>query len=375
MFTVSVEVHTMKIDEWENIYTRFEDEMTMFDNIVSLAKNLPDEGGPEIEGCTPEQYRPMLQAISRIYETIKRLEQEPGETKNSSSDLSPFNKKIKSFTKQFDIHLVGFTTLEKAWVFPPSEKWTYPQTYQEIKHRNVISLGMEMNCEIFNINHFPDNETLFEAMNVYAKLGEVIDKIVEYIREQGFEATGHHPYAGNFLYSAHAVKAGIGSLGANGIVLTDLYGPRQRFGAITTNAPLELIETSENFFDEFCMRCMRCVKTCPTKALSSDKINCDGVYKWKINNKRCWPYFIANNGCGVCMMVCPLNKKNTGFNRFVLKSIRKSSLLTALLLKIDDSFIWKPSLINRRKDGMKPVEGSMSFKNMLKKFGKKNNQS
>ncbi len=56
------------------------------------------------------------------------------------------------------------------------------------------------------------------------------------------------------------------------------------------------------------------------------------------------------------MMVCPLNKKNTGFNRFVSKSIRKSSLLTALMLKIDDAFIWEPSLINRREDGMKPVE-------------------
>ena len=102
MFTVSGEVQTMTIDEWENIYTRFEEEMTMFDNIVSLAKNLPDEGGPEIEGCTPEQYRPMLQAISRIYETIKRLEQEPGETKNPSSDISPLNKKIKSFTIQYE---------------------------------------------------------------------------------------------------------------------------------------------------------------------------------------------------------------------------------------------------------------------------------
>ncbi len=364
----------MTIDEWENIYTRFEEEMTMFDNIASLAKNLPNEGGPKIEGCSPEQYRPMLQTINRIYESIKRLERDPVKTNSPSTDLFPLNKKIKSFAKQFDIHLVGFTTLEEPWVFPPSKKWTYPQTYRKIKHQNVISLGMEMNSKVFNINHFPDGETLFEAMNVYAKLGEAIEKIAEYIREQGFEATGHHPYAGNFLYSAHAVKAGIGSLGANGIVLTDLYGPRQRFGAITTNAPLELIKSSGSFFDEFCIRCMRCVKTCPTKALSSNKINCDDVYKWKINNKRCWPYFIANNGCGVCMIVCPLNKKNTGFNRLVSKIARKSSLLTALLLKLDDSFVWKPSLINRRKDGMKPVDGPMSFKNMLKKFGKKDNQ-
>jgi ferredoxin len=374
MFTVSGEVQTMTIDEWENIYTRFEEEMTMFGNIVSLAKNLPDEGGPEIEGCSPEQYRPMLQAFVRIYETIKRLEQEPGKRISPSTDPSPLNDKIKSFAKQLNIHLVGFTKLKEAWVFPPSEKWTYPQAYREIKHQNVISLGMEMSCEVFNINHFPDNESLFEAINVYAKLGEAIDEIAEYIREQGFEATGHHPYAGNFLYSAHAVKAGIGSLGANGIVLTDLYGPRQRFGAITTNAPLELTGPSENSFDKFCLRCMRCVKTCPTKALSSDKINCDGVYKWKINNNKCWPYFIANNGCGVCMLVCPLNKKNTGFNRLLSKRIRKSSLLAELLLKIDDAFIWKPSLINRREDRMKPVEGPMSFKNMLKKFGKKENQ-
>ena len=71
------------------------------------------------------------------------------------------------------------------------------------------------------------------------------------------------------------------------------------------------------------------------------------------------------------MLVCPLNKKNTGFNRFVSKKIRKSTLSAGILLKIDDVFIWQPSLINRREDGMKPVEGPMSYKNMLKKFGQK----
>ncbi|KPJ61779.1 MAG: hypothetical protein AMJ42_00955, partial [Deltaproteobacteria bacterium DG_8] len=194
--------------DWDKIYLSFKKEMIMFHNIVHLAKNTPEEKMPTISGCTPTQYLPLMKTIERIYDSIRRLEEVPKQFLHPTRVVVPINSKIREFVKDQGIDLVGFTTLEPSWVFPSSNNWTYPQTHQPIKYNHVISLGMEMSHDVLNINHFPDTETLYEVLRTYARLGEAVERVTEFIRGLGFQARGHHPYAGDFLYSAHAVKAG-----------------------------------------------------------------------------------------------------------------------------------------------------------------------
>jgi ferredoxin len=229
---------------------------------------------------------------------------------------------------------------------------------------------MEMSHEAFHNNRFPGLETLFEAIQTYAKLGEAVEKITEFIRKLGYEARGHHPYAGNFLYSAHAVKAGLGQLGAHGLVITKKYGPRQRFAAITTNAPIRITEPCNLGVDDLCTQCMRCVHTCPVKALPPGKVYWRGILKWKLNSKRCWPYFIAHNGCGLCLIVCPWNKKNTWYHWIAAEGVKWSGLFRWLLLKIDDLFYWKNASTNPRRNVPQPEAGPLSFAAMLEVMGK-----
>ena len=192
---------------WDDIYLSFKEEMIMLQNAVHLLKNTPEDKLPTIGNCEPRQYLPLMKTLERIYDSIKKLEAPAKNPAQPSKEKDPINQKVKEFAQSQGIHLIGFTTLEPSWVFPASDNWTYPQTHQPIRYTNVISLGMEMSPAIFNINQFPDVETLFEALNTYAKFGEAVEKITEFIRELGYQVRGHHPYAGDFLYSAHAVKA------------------------------------------------------------------------------------------------------------------------------------------------------------------------
>jgi ferredoxin len=65
-----------------------------------------------------------------------------------------------------------------------------------------------------------------------------------------------------------AVAAGLGVLGYNGTVLTEKYGPRQRFICVLTD--LELEENAILDYDPGCAQCKKCLNACPTMAMSSD---------------------------------------------------------------------------------------------------------
>ena len=67
-------------------------------------------------------------------------------------------------------------------------------------------------------------------------------------------------------YRIAAFAAGLGEIGYSKVFLTPEFGPRQRFGAILTNAPLD---ADPIFTGKLCDRCLRCAQTCSGKAIST----------------------------------------------------------------------------------------------------------
>lgn len=63
-----------------------------------------------------------------------------------------------------------------------------------------------------------------------------------------------------------AAAAGLGSIGANGMLLTPEFGPRQRFSFLLTTAELE--ETPAYSAEELCTKCGKCADACPMNALA-----------------------------------------------------------------------------------------------------------
>ena len=54
--------------------------------------------------------------------------------------------------------------------------------------------------------------------------------------------------------------------------------------------------------------CQVCVNRCPGRALVKEKVFWRGVEKHKLMYDRCRPVMATYEGCGVCMLVCPVQR-------------------------------------------------------------------
>lgn len=80
-----------------------------------------------------------------------------------------------------------------------------------------------------------------------------------------------------------AVACGLGEIGLHGSVLTDEFGPFQRFCYILTDAQMDPTPITKS---HLCDNCGECIKACPGRAITST----DGIDPW-----RCAVYY---NGAG-----------------------------------------------------------------------------
>lgn len=112
-----------------------------------------------------------------------------------------------------------------------------------------------------------------------------------------------------------AVRAGLGSVGKNGCLITPQYGSWVVLAVMVLNAEVAF-ERGPAF--EVCGRCRLCIDACPTQAIVADKV---------VDARRCLSYQTIENetevpvalrgalattvfGCDVCQDVCPHNARS-----------------------------------------------------------------
>lgn len=81
--------------------------------------------------------------------------------------------------------------------------------------------------------------------------------------EFGYWYADRETLMGDISIKYAAYCAGLGSYGANHLLITDEFGTRIRMTAVVTNAPLGGGDPSCPFTREDCKECTRCVAACP----------------------------------------------------------------------------------------------------------------
>ncbi|MFX0024718.1 MAG: 4Fe-4S binding protein, partial [Candidatus Hermodarchaeota archaeon] len=119
-----------------------------------------------------------------------------------------------------------------------------------------------------------------------------------------------HPLGGAVLTPPLAKIAGLGWQGRHGMIITPKYGPRMRIATVFTsieNLPSPIVNP-HSWIENWCKKCGVCIIKCPTSAIKTVSIEQDNGLINHIENEKCFPYFVENHGCSVCIKECQFNK-------------------------------------------------------------------
>jgi epoxyqueuosine reductase len=200
--------------------------------------------------------------------------------------------------------------------------------------RAVVVIGKSLSAATVETTPSRMFDTMYFAVNGF--LDRMLVQIVDFLASAGFKgvAVGPHSLDGKLLMGdlsqKHAaVAAGLGKFGLQSLVLTPRFGPRQRWGAVVTDARLK---PGKPLREDLChpSKCgYACIENCPAKVFSER--NTVGItdrnflpgglwYYWNINKSGCRDYraqkkkelgWVTEGGhaCAVCLKVCPIGKQ------------------------------------------------------------------
>jgi len=216
---------------------------------------------------------------------------------HKEKNLAVLKKEIKEVAESLG-YLCGFTRVDRRFIALGKDH-LFP-------YDTALVLGMEMDFNLLEEVPHPGKK-LFD-FEIYVKSGRKVFEVARFIRSKGVRCFARIPFDAGVKYPPHAINAGLGELGAHGVVITREFGPRIRWTMISIDADIEVDDPIDLGIAGYCDDCLRCVKACPGNAITVNRIWWRGVYKRKNNDAKCWPYFVKTDGCGLCLKVCPFNR-------------------------------------------------------------------
>ncbi len=207
-------------------------------------------------------------------------------------------EEIRRKAKSLGFGEVGFTKYDRKYTYKSKKGW--------VKFEHAICLALEQ--DYWQTQTIPSMEAEFAHFGTYEEEGAYAIELAEYIRSLGYRAQIHSPNDNSAAYIPMFVEAGLGQLGANGQLLSPHFGSRSRLMIISTDAVVTYDEPVDYGLHKFCEICQVCVNRCPGRALVKEKVWWRGAEKHKLMYDRCRPVMATYEGCGVCMLVCPVQR-------------------------------------------------------------------
>ena len=262
------------------------------------------------------------------FEVIRELGVEAfvdGPSEPEKAALSPERaaEKVKAMAKFLGADLVKIGPLRQAWVYTHvgrsvGNRAGYPRWGTPIdlnQHPHAIAMGFRMDYDLIQCT--PDFPVLLATAKGYAIGAWVSVQLARYIRMLGYSARAHHLNNYQVLCVPVAVDCGLGELSRAGYLITKEFGLAVRLAVVTTDLPLVHDAPVDLGVQSFCEQCKLCAEACPIGAIpTGDKIEYNGVRKWKLDEEKCYRYWHAvGTDCGRCMVSCPWTKPRTLLHR------------------------------------------------------------
>jgi hypothetical protein len=283
-----------RVTEMPGSHCWTEDSPVRFD-LVSETK-VRGKGGPS--GARSMEI--MAPTTLGILRSLRSLKKNPLQPKTEAPPA--LVDELKDYLLGLGASSVGYTRVPEHWIFQ----------HQAILHANAIVLTMEMDKR--RIDTVPSEEGQEVVLETYRDLGRIVNKGASFLRKRGYSAQAGHPLGGQALYPALAQMAGLGWLGATGLIITPEHGPRVRLAAIYAsieNLPFNT-ENEHQWVEEYCAICHVCVHKCPAEAIMTEPQRHENGQITHVINERCFPHFSDYYGCSVCIAVCPFNNAPCG---------------------------------------------------------------
>jgi len=241
------------------------------------------------------------------YRRVIYEDQHPRVEGKASQKKTPFGNpvettaEIRRFALEKGADRVGFCLINQDWVYRESK----------VPHKYGIVLLKEM--DYARISEAPAASAGIESTRSYMVLGEIAVSLGEYIRKRGYEAIIHHPRGdrycrGELLFTPHAISAGLGEHGRNGLLINPDFGPRVRLGMVSTDLEIMVDGPVEKGISRFCEYCLKCYRACPVRAIPLKLRKTRGQEKFTIHRQLCAPHFEKTDGCSVCIRECTFNQ-------------------------------------------------------------------
>lgn len=229
------------------------------------------------------------------------------------NDLVLLKHRIKEYAQSCG-YICGFTKIDRRFISNCSDS--------KFPYDTALVLGMEMDYDL--LNEAPTPGRRLYDFEIYVKSGERVFDVARFIRSTGHRCWARVPFDGVVKYPPHAINAGLGELGANGVAITPQYGPRQRWTMISIDAEIEPDAPIDYGVADYCDACKLCIKACPARAIPEERIWWRGVLKRKINDTKCFPYFERYEGCAICLKICPFHR--FGYEK-CMEAFRKDGII------------------------------------------------
>ncbi|NLT47613.1 MAG: epoxyqueuosine reductase [Clostridiales bacterium] len=183
--------------------------------------------------------------------------------------------------------------------------------------KTVIVFSTYIGRFVTDTSHHFGRTSRLVLSGYYANIVKPLKPIKEYLESLGHKAMiidGESDDA-SIPLKGTAVKAGLGWIGKNSLLINDKYGSFQALGAILTDAD---ISETYPIMKNKCGECFKCSDACPSNAIRTphilDRPNCLSNFLEDDNPETDISNGVDLNGyffeCDICQNVCPWNQQH-----------------------------------------------------------------